>query len=182
MKRSSYFSTLFEGDWRWNRPTRLEPAEGRRYCQCFTAEAFANLGRYLRRNARGLRPPLIIDAPTRAEAGVQGEPLVVRGQLAKPAGPPAQAIKEFGGIKRLDATTYSEVVEALLKAAASYENRPAGQHELRTSMGWRLAANALRLFEGEGRADGRPANRYFVSLYRSLADAVGEWSRVSVRP
>jgi hypothetical protein len=59
----------------------------------------------------------------------------------------------------------------LLKAAASYEI----VRQVSTSFdvdGWRLAANALRLFEGEGRADGRPANRYFVSLYQSLADAL----------
>ena len=65
----------------------------------------------------------------------------------------------------------SEVAEALLSAAASYEIvRPVS-----TSFdvdGWRLAANALRLFESEGRAGGRPANPYFVSLYRSLSEAL----------
>ena len=38
--------------------------------------------------------------------------------------------------------------------------------------GWRLAANALRLFEGDGRTDGRPANPYFIGLYRTLAEAL----------
>jgi Lhr-like helicase len=112
---------------------------------------------------------LIIDAPKKAEAGVRGEPLIVRGSSR------SRLARELGHQriwgKRLDAKTYSEVVEALLKAAASYEIvRPVG-----TSFdvdGWRLAANAVRLFEGEGRADGRLANPYFASLYRSLADAL----------
>ena len=38
--------------------------------------------------------------------------------------------------------------------------------------GWRLAANAIRLVEAEGRPDGRGPNSYFVGLYRSLADAL----------
>lgn len=112
---------------------------------------------------------LMIEAPKKAEAGVRGESLIVRGsprsRLARQLGHP----KIWG--KRLDAKTYSEVVEALLKAAASYEMvRPVS-----TSFdvdGWRLAANALRLFEGDGRADGRPANPYFIGLYRTLADAL----------
>jgi hypothetical protein len=88
---------------------------------------------------------LIIGAPKKAEAGVRGEPLIVRGssrsRLARQLGH-----QRIWG-KRLDAKTYSEVVEALLSAAASYEIvRPVS-----TSFdvdGWRLAANALRLFEG----------------------------------
>jgi Lhr-like helicase len=112
---------------------------------------------------------LIIDAPRREEAGVRGEPLIVRG------GPRSRLARELGHPriwgKRLDSKTYSEVVAALLKAAASYQiARPVS-----TSFdveGWRLAANTLRLFEGEGRPDERPVNPYFVSLYRTLADAL----------
>jgi Lhr-like helicase len=112
---------------------------------------------------------LILDAPKREEAGVRGEPLIVRG------GPRSRLARELGHPriwgKRLDSKTYSEVVAALLKAAASYQIvRPVS-----TSFdveGWRLAANALRLFEGEGRPDERPPNPYFVSLYRTLADAL----------
>jgi Lhr-like helicase len=112
---------------------------------------------------------LIIDAPRREEAGVRGEPLIVRG------GPRSRLARDLGHPriwgKRLDSKTYSEVVAALLKAAVSYQIvRPVS-----TSFdveGWRLAANALRLFEGEGRPDERPPNPYFVSLYRTLADAL----------
>src|SRR5262249_17318898 len=73
--------------------------------------------------------------------------------------------------KQLDPKTYSEVVEALLKAAASYEMA----RSVSTSFdvdGWRLAANALRLFEGDGRPENRAVNPYFVGLYRTLADAL----------
>lgn len=60
---------------------------------------------------------LIINAPKKAEAGVRGESLIVRGssrsRLARQLGHP----RIWG--KRLDAKTYSQVVEALLKGAAS---------------------------------------------------------------
>ena len=139
------------------------------YCQRFPAEASREPWSIASQERPRFAAALIIGAPKKAEAGVQGEPLIVRGssrsRLARQLG--------HAGIwgKRLDAKTYSEVVEALLTAAASYEIvRPVS-----TSFdvdGWRLGANALRLFEGDGRADGRPANPYFVSLYRSLADAL----------
>jgi hypothetical protein len=112
---------------------------------------------------------LIIDAPKKAEAGVRGEPLIVRGssrsRLARQLG--------HAGIwgKRLDAETYVKVVETLLTAAASYEMVRAVATSFDVE-GWRLAANAIRLVEAEGRSDGRVANSYFVSLYRSLADAL----------
>jgi Lhr-like helicase len=111
---------------------------------------------------------LIIDGPKKAEAGVRGEPLIVRGssgsRLARQLGHP--------GIwgKRLDAKTYVKVVEALMTAAVSYEMVRAVGTSFDVE-GWRLAANAIRLVESEGRSDGRAANSYFVSLYRSLADA-----------
>jgi Lhr-like helicase len=112
---------------------------------------------------------LIIDAPKRAEAGLRGEVLIVRGGsrsgLARQLG--------RGSIwgKRLNAKTYLEVVAALLAAAVQYQLvRPVA-----TSFdveGWRLAANAVRLVVADGRADGRSANPYFVELYRTLADTL----------
>lgn len=112
---------------------------------------------------------LIIDAPKKAEAGVRGEALIVRGgsrsRLARDLGHP----KIWGD--RLDAKTYSQVIEALLSATAMYGmvRKAATSFDVD---GWRLAANAVRLVEAEGRSDGRPANLYFVNLYRSLADGL----------
>jgi Lhr-like helicase len=112
---------------------------------------------------------LIIDAPKKAEAGVRGEGLIVRGssrsRLARDLGHP----KIWG--KRLDAKTYSQVIEALLSAATTYGM----VRKVATSFdvdGWRLAANAIRLVEGNGRSDGKPANPYFLNLYRLLADGL----------
>lgn len=112
---------------------------------------------------------LIIDAPKKADAGVRGELLIVRG------GPRSSLARQLGHRrlwgKRLDSKTYVSVLRALLAVAAEYQLvRPVA-----TSFdveGWRLAANAVRLVPASGRSDGRPANPYFVSLYRSLADAL----------
>lgn len=114
---------------------------------------------------------LIIDAPKRAEAGISGERLIVRGsprsRLARQLGHP-----EIWG-KRLDAKTYLKVVEALLAAAASYEMVRAVPTAFDVD-GWRLAANAIRIVEAEGRSDRRAPNPYFTGLYRALADALAE--------
>ena len=69
------------------------------------------------------------------------------------------------------ASTYREVIAALLEAAAQYQL----VRQVATTFdvdGWRLAANAVRLVAGEGRADGKPTNPYFTALYRSLAEAL----------
>jgi hypothetical protein len=71
--------------------------------------------------------------------------------------------------RKLDTKTYGDVINAMLAAAAKYQL----VRSVATSFdvdGWRLAANAIRLVPAEGREDGRPANPYFVELYRNLAD------------
>ena len=67
--------------------------------------------------------------------------------------------------------TYTEVVTALLEAAAQYQL----VRQVGTPFdvgGWRLAANSVRLVAADGRADGKPTNAYFADLYRYLADAL----------
>jgi Lhr-like helicase len=112
---------------------------------------------------------LMIEAPRREEAGVRGEALVIRGgsrgALAKQLN-----LAELWG-RRLPAKDYIELLQALLKAAESYELI----RSVPTSfdlIGWQLAANAIRFVAGAGRADGRDPNSYFVSLYETLADAL----------
>ena len=114
---------------------------------------------------------LIIDAPKKADAGLRGEPLIVR------AGPRSSLARRLGHPKlwgrRLDGKTYIAVLKSLLAAAANYQL----VRQVSTSFdvdGWRLAANALRLVAAEGRTDGRLANPYFVELYRTLAKALAE--------
>ena len=90
---------------------------------------------------------LIIDAPRRAEVGLRGEPLMVRG------GPRSRLARQLGHPriwgKRLDSKTYLEVVAALLSAAAEYQlvSQVATPFDVD---GWRLAANAIRLVSGAG--------------------------------
>jgi Lhr-like helicase len=114
---------------------------------------------------------LIIDAPKKADAGVRGEPLIVR------AGPRSSLARRLGHPRlwgrRLDGKTYTAVLRSLLTAATSYQL----VRQVSTSFdvdGWRLAANAVRLVPSEGRPDGRPPNLYFVELYRTLAKALSD--------
>jgi Lhr-like helicase len=114
---------------------------------------------------------LIVDPPKRAETGVRGEPLVIRGgsrsRLGRLLGSP-----DIWG-HRLSTADYTGVLETLLQAAAKYEMvRSVGT--VFDVQGWQLAANAVRLMPGEGRADGRAANPYFVALYETLAEELKE--------
>ena len=108
---------------------------------------------------------LIIDSPRRADVGLRGEPLVVRG------GPRSRLARQLSHPriwgKRLDSKTYLVIIAALLSAASEYQlvRRVATPFDVD---GWRLAANAIRLVSAQGRSDGRPANSYFVELYSTL--------------
>jgi Lhr-like helicase len=114
---------------------------------------------------------LIVDAPRRAETGLRGEVLIVRG------GPRSLLARKLNraGIwgKKLDGQTYIAVVAALLQAAAQYQlvRQVATPFDV---AGWRLAANALRLIAADGRADGRRTNPYFTALYSNFADALAQ--------
>jgi hypothetical protein len=110
---------------------------------------------------------LMIDAPRREEAGLQGEPLVLR------AGSRSALAKklnrtDFWG-RRLAPDEYASVVKSMLDAAEHY-----GIVRLVPTVferpGWRLAAEAVRFVAGTGRADGRNPNAYFTRLYETLAD------------
>jgi Lhr-like helicase len=112
---------------------------------------------------------LIVDAPKKADAGVRGEPLILR------AGPRSSLARRLGHPtlwkSRLDGKTYVAVLKSLLAAAADYQL----VRQVTTSFdvdGWRLAANAVRLLAADKRADGRVPNPYFVDLYLALAKAL----------
>jgi hypothetical protein len=111
----------------------------------------------------------MIEAPTRADTGLRGEPLIVRG------GPRSLLARKLARAslwgKRLDSRTYIEVITALLQAAAQYQlvRQVATAFDVN---GWRLAANAVRIFGAEQRTDGKTANRYFSQLYSNLSDAL----------
>jgi Lhr-like helicase len=110
---------------------------------------------------------LMLDAPRRAETGLRGEPLILRG------GPRTSLARQLGSGElwgqRLSGKTYLEVVAALLAVAAKYQLVRAVGTSFDVD-GWRLAAKAVRLVAGDGRADGRRANPYFIDLYRTLAE------------
>jgi hypothetical protein len=112
---------------------------------------------------------LMVDSPRKAEAGKRGELQLLR---AGPQSGLARKLRSAGiwGAK-LDAKTYLEIIEALLRAAAAY----GFVREVATDYdapGWRLAPTGFRLVSGTPNSDKRAPNAYFTSLYRTLADAL----------
>ena len=112
---------------------------------------------------------LVIDAPNRADTGLRGEPLLVRGSSRSLLARKLNRASIWG--KKLDTQTYIAVLTGLLRAAE--------QHQLVRQVatpfdvtGWRLTANAVRLIAADGRADGKRTNPYFTALYSNLADAL----------
>ena len=109
---------------------------------------------------------LYIDAPRRVEAGVQGEPLVLR---AGPQSALARRLRraELWGL-RLDSKTYLEVIMTLVGAAERY-GLIRQVATIFDKPGWRLAPSAIRLLQANGRPDDRPANPFFMEFYEMLA-------------
>lgn len=112
---------------------------------------------------------LIIDAPPRDDVGLKGEVLLIRGGPRSRLARQLNRAELWGG--KLTTDSYVKVLKALLAAADHYGLvRP-----VKTVFdvdGWRLAASAFRLVEGNSPADGKSANSYFTGLYQSLADSL----------
>jgi len=112
---------------------------------------------------------LIIDAPQRAEIGVRGEPLVVRGGSRSSLARLLNRAELWG--RRLTPAVYNSVLNALLDAAAKYQL----VRSVPTSFdvpGWRLAAGAVRLVRGDQGGNERLKNQFFISLYETLAQSL----------
>lgn len=114
---------------------------------------------------------LIIDAPRKADVGVRGEQLILRGGSRSALARLLNRADIWGW--RLPAAKYSEVLAALLNAAAQYQLVRSVQTSFDVQ-GWRLAANAVRLVPGDPAADARQSNQFFISLYESLAQALAD--------
>lgn len=112
---------------------------------------------------------LMVAAPNKAEAGKRGEGEILR------AGPMSGLARRLRSAAiwgaKLDTKTYQQIIAALLAAAARYGFVREVATEYDTN-GWRLVPTSFRLVKGVRAEGARPANAYFVSLYRSLADAL----------
>ncbi len=114
---------------------------------------------------------LMLEAPSREDVRLRSEPLIVRG------GPRSRLAKQLNRSEiwgeRLSAKRYMEVVGSLLAIAEHYQlvRRVPTTFDMD---GWRLEANAIRLVEGNGREDAKPVNKYFVSLYETLASTLAQ--------
>jgi Lhr-like helicase len=112
---------------------------------------------------------LMVDPPKREEAGVRGESLIIRAGSRSALAKRLNRADLWG--RRLPANDYEELIKALLRAAETYGLIRSVPTVFDVS-GWRLAANAVRFVAGDGAPEHGPANRFFVSLYETLADSL----------
>ncbi len=110
---------------------------------------------------------LMIDAPKREEAGLQGEPLVLRAGSRSALAKKLNRAAMWG--RKLAPDEYTSILKSMLDAAARYGIVRSVQTAFERP-GWRLAADAVRFVAGTGRADGRKPNAYFTQLYETLTD------------
>jgi hypothetical protein len=109
---------------------------------------------------------LLIEPPKKQEAGIRGEPLIVRGGARSALARQINRAEYWS--KRLKADRYDEVIAGLLTAAESYQL----VRKVSTAFdkpGWQLAANAVRLVAGKAQ-EGKKTNPYFANLYTTLAE------------
>jgi Lhr-like helicase len=112
---------------------------------------------------------LMINPPNREEAGVRGENLIIRAGSRSALAKRLNRAELWG--RRLPAKDYEELLESLLRAAETYGLIRSVPTVFDVD-GWRLAANAVRFVAGHGAPDQGQSNRFFVSLYETLADSL----------
>ena len=116
---------------------------------------------------------LMIDAPAREEAGVQGEPLVLR------AGPRSALARRLNNASfGADGSRQRNLRRSRSphSRGRALRHRSIGLDPIRSS-GLASCGEAVRFVAGKGRADGRNPNRYFVQLYETLADVLAAEER-----
>jgi Lhr-like helicase len=110
---------------------------------------------------------LMVEPPRREDAGVRGESLIIRAGSRSALARRLNRAELWG--RRLSAKDYEEVIEALLHAAETY-GLVRSVPTVFDVNGWRLAANAVRFIAGNGHAAQGQPNRFFTSLYETLAN------------
>ncbi|MGH7009418.1 MAG: DEAD/DEAH box helicase, partial [Caulobacteraceae bacterium] len=114
---------------------------------------------------------LMMAAPNKAEAGLRGESLIVRGGARSALARELRRKSLWNREKALTEHEYHELIAALLAAAERY-GLVVSVQTLFGNPGWRLAPNALRLVLDEPDPSAKPPNAYFRDLYGSIANAL----------
>ena len=152
--------------WR-SRPMRSTLSTSKRLAMR-RARACASRGRSRNRRPASVAAALIIDAPKRADAGLRGEPLIVRGGSRSLLARKLGRASIWG--KRLESRTYGEVVAALLAGGCAVSVGQTGGDPFDVRAG---ALRRTRFVSSPRRTRRRQAaNPYFAALYRKLADAL----------